>query len=227
MDYLALCQRLRQEVGASGTGPTAVTGQIGEYKRLCDYVAQAWTEIQQEHDSWNWMRKTFSFNTIANQEGYAPDAAPVSLTDHAAWDTDTFRLYTTSIGVDDEQHLTWMAYQAFRNLYQFGTQRVTYQRPIAFTIAPDERILLGNAPDAVYTVVGEYIKTPQTLAANTDIPELPTRFHMAIVYRAMMSYGHYEAATEVVARGDALYRDMLIRLELDQLQPMGLPGALY
>lgn len=226
MDYLALCQRLRQEVGASGTGPTSVVSQTGEYQLLCNYIAQAWTEIQEEHSAWNWMRKSFTFNTVANQQGYAPAAAPLSLTDFASWDEDTFRLYRTATGVSDEQYLTWMPYQSFRDLYQFGTQRTTYQRPIAFAIAPDKQILLGNAPDAIYTVVGEYIKTPQTLSANDDIPEMPTRFHMAIVYRAMWHYGHYDASPEIVARGDALYRDMLVRLELDQLPPMGLAGAL-
>jgi len=40
---------------------------------------------------------------------------------------------------------------------------------------------------------------------------------MAIVYRAMMYYAGYEAAPEVLSRGDFEYRRLYSRMEIDQL----------
>ena len=64
--YLQLCVKLRQEVLAAGTGPSAVTGQVGEYKRIVDWIAQADEEVQQEQDHWNFMTGDLNFNTVAD-----------------------------------------------------------------------------------------------------------------------------------------------------------------
>jgi hypothetical protein len=47
---------------------------------------------------------------------------------------------------------------------------------------------------------------------------------MIIVYRAMMYYAGYEAAPEVLARGDFEYRRLYSRMEIDQL-PTIVSGA--
>ena len=46
MTFLELCRRLAREVDASGSGPSAVTGQTGENRRIVDWVASAWQDIQ-------------------------------------------------------------------------------------------------------------------------------------------------------------------------------------
>ena len=56
--YLQLCQKLRQECEVGGTGPSAVTGQTGELARLVTWIADAYTELQQEYD-WLWLRSEF------------------------------------------------------------------------------------------------------------------------------------------------------------------------
>ena len=57
MNYLELCRRARRECGIAGaeTDPTAVTSQVGEYRRLVDWVSEAWTEIQGRHTDWRWL----------------------------------------------------------------------------------------------------------------------------------------------------------------------------
>jgi hypothetical protein len=63
---------------------------------------------------------------------------------------------------------------------------------------------------------------PTEFSAATDAPPdvFPTRFHMAIVYRAMMSYGGYESAPEVYQRGEFEFKRLMNRLHIDQLQTL-------
>jgi hypothetical protein len=49
---------------------------------------------------------------------------------------------------------------------------------------------------------------------------------MAIVYRAMMSYGAYEAAAEVYQRGEAEFNRMIRRVLADRLPEISAGSAL-
>ena len=227
--YLQLCQRLRSESGTSGTNtsvPTSISGAAGEWGRLCDWVSQAWSEIQEEHENWEWMRKNVTFNTVAQQSEYTPTGTEIALTDFGSWRKNSFRAYLTSAGVGSEQRLGYKGYEAFRDYYMLSSRRITYARPTEITVAPNKSLMLGLAPDADYTVSGEYFKTPQILSADADTPEMPARFHMLIVYRAMMSYGAYNAANEVYQRGEAEYKKMLNKLRMDQLPGITRGGSL-
>ena len=62
----------------------------------------------------------------------------------------------------------------------------------------------------------EYQIQPEALLEDADVPIFPDRFHMAIVWRALRSYGMFEAAGEVVARADTEYQTMKLALEIDQ-----------
>lgn len=230
MNLLQLTNRLRQECGISGDDLSTVVGVTGEAQRCRDWIVQAWTEIQEEHREYDWMRKEVSFDTIAGQQAYTPsDPIPVgiALTDFGHWDIDSFRCYLKSIGVANEMFLTKMDYAQFRDHYIFATFRTTQSRPISIAVRPnDKALLLGPIPDFVYTVVGEYFYDPITLSLDADTPAMPSRYHMAIVYRAMQSYALYEAAPEVMTRGQTGYSELIKRIEEDQLQPIDLAGAL-
>lgn len=225
MNYLSICQRLRSECGVSGSNATVV-GATGEWGRLCAWVAQSYQEIQERHPDWQWMRKDVSFNTIANQQTYLPASAPISLTDFAAWKMDSFRLYLTSAGVNNETFLIPEEYTAFRDSYVLGARRNTYARPISITQAPSKALMFGLTPNDIYTVNGEYYKTPMVLSVDADIPDMPDRFHMLIVYRAMIHYGMFEAAGEVIARGREMEKSMMYSLEQDQLPMLLHAGAM-
>lgn len=215
--YINLCKKLRQEVGASGSDTTTVSA-TGEWKRLCDWVAQAWDEIQMAQPGWLWLRTSKTFNTVAEQGEYAYASAPISLTNFASWRNGSFRLYKDS--TDDEQFLSQWHYNDFRDEYLYGSNRTTYSRPTEITVSPTNSLILGSPPDDIYTVVAEYYKAPTTLSADADEPAMPARFHMLIVYRAMMYYGLYESAQEVIARADRMYINMYDQLMADQLDPV-------
>ncbi len=209
MNFLNGVRRLRQECGIPGTGPITTLAQTGELKRLVDWYAQALIEIQLEEVYWQFLRSDFSFNTIANKQSYSYDT-DIGITDYGHWRNDSFRIYQSS--PSNEIFLTQYNYNSFRDFYLYGTKATTYSRPNSIAIAPDDSLVLGLPPNDIYTVRGEYYKAPVEVALDDDIPILPERFHMIIVYAAMMKYGSFEAAAEVYNSGKELYRRYMSRM---------------
>ena len=215
MNYLALCQRLRQEAGLSGTGPTSVLSQTGEMKRVVDWAASAYEDIQNLHATWRFLRNDFSFPTIASTQDYTP--AAVGLTEFASWIKEDIRLYSS---LSDEQLLEYHPWEIFRQAYFIGTQRTQTGRPTIVTVKPDNALALCQIPDAVYTVNGQYYKSAQVMSANADTPVIPTRHQLIIVWRGLMYYGAYAGADEKYTHGQNEYKKMLFALEYDQLEDM-------
>lgn len=215
MNYLQLCQRLRSECGIAGTGPTTVTGQVGELLRLVNWVAQSYVEIQEARPDWEWMRKSVTWNTVAAQQEYSA-STDMALTDFGMWRNESFRCYLTSAGVGTELILQQVGYTQFRDYYLLNTRRTVQARPQAITITPSKNLMLGFIPNDVYTCSGEYYHAPTVLAADTDTPTMPVRYHMLIVYRAMQKYGFYESASEQIQMGQTLYNEMMNKMQADQ-----------
>ena len=226
MNRLQLAQRLHADCGVSGNAPATTLNQTGELGRLVNWIDSAWNEIQLFRPNWDWMLDSVSFQTVAGQYEYTPTQAGVAST-LADWKLDSFRNYLTSAGIGSEQYMNEMTYGRFRDYYLFSTRVTSLAQPLDVAVRPQNKnLLLGSPPDQVYTVVGEYYKLPTVLTADADTPNMPERYHMAIVYRAMIDYGQYEAAPEVLARGNERFKQMMLRLDHDQLQPMELGGPL-
>lgn len=211
--FLQLASRLRQEVGGSGTGPTAVTSQVGEYARFVSWIATADEDVQRLHNEWKFMVGTFSLDTVAADNSYAASDCITPVTDLRDWKQETLKIYQTS--TDDETKLYWMDYQEWYEIYGTGTQ--SQNRPSRWTVGNDRSIKLGPTPDAVYRITGEYQKSIDTLAADADTPNYPAEYHMLPVYGAMMMYGRYTGAMEIYADGEARYKRMLSEMRRTQL----------
>ncbi|QEH09357.1 hypothetical protein [Histophilus somni] len=63
MNFLALAQRLRQEMNDSGEGPAQVTGQRGRNLEYVNAIREAWLDIQQCR---SWAVQFW-------QQGFSPD----------------------------------------------------------------------------------------------------------------------------------------------------------
>ena len=215
MNLLQLVNQTRVECGVSGPALTTAQGQVGESGRMVSWTQQAWIDIQTSKEDWLFLREPFTFNLVADQYQYT--ATQAGLTDFGNWKRDSFR--ASSVGQDykDEQLLNYMEWTTYRNLYRYANMRNTTARPVVVSITPEKYLAFGSKPDQAYVIDGEYYTQPVTLSADSDEPIIPTRFHMAIVYRAMMYYAGYEAAPEVLARGDYEYRRLYSRMEIDQL----------
>lgn len=223
MDYLALINRARRECGVSGPALTSVVGQIGEMQRFVDWVATAWTEIQTSQDcGWLFLNQPFDFVTTPGLQTYPVGGATLlaAAPMFRAWDHNKFRIYTDAVNFSDEMILPFMDYPTFRNTYQYGQMQVTPQKPSCVSEDPQKSLLFGGVPDQAYHIRGRYWRYPQELTAATDVPLAPSYFHMLIVYSTMMAYGLFEAAPEVLGRGEAKYNELMRQILVDQLPPV-------
>lgn len=203
MDYLGLCRRVRRMAGAAGDGPTSVVSQVGEYRRIVDWVAQAWVEIQQLRPDWMFSWSPFSYTTNAG-------VRDVDLSRFGRIDPHTLRVDGEAINEAPFSRAT----------------AETSGKPRAFSFRPDGRIRFLPTPDASYLITGETYLPPQLLRINTDVPRLPSEHRMIIVYRALMHYGAYEAAQDVYQDAFLEYNRGLTALERAQTPALHLGGPL-
>lgn len=195
MDYLALCQKLRQRVGASGTGPTSVASQTGEMGRLVAWVAEAWLEIQNRNPDWRFL--------------LSQDASLVCTpgSDSVGLPADYKRQFQLRLMVDGSpQQMTYLDYTDFRLVY--GGTVFGSQRPTVWT-THQNNIMFNALCDDAYPLVLDYYTKPVELVDGSDTPAIDEEFHMLIVYKAMEYYGFFENAPEVIQEGKFAFRKLL------------------
>lgn len=211
MNFLQLCQTLRRKVGASGTGPAAVTGQSGEYARLVNWIIESAEEIESLWQDWHYLHASASITTVSGTAAYS--LATMSLTSLAAWDRESFFWKPSS---DDHRHLDVLDYKEWRRTSRLGAS-VASGVPDKVVIKPDKSLVFYPTPNAAGPVTADYWSVPTRLAANTDTPAIPAQFHMIIVERAKMMYAEFEDAPEVFAAANSAYGSWLQRLEAAEL----------
>ena len=222
MTLLELCQSLRQEVGGAGTGPTTTVGQTGESKRIVDWIIDADQDIQRERPSWNFMRSSFTVQTVSGTAAYS--ATDCGITAFRDWVQSRFKSYLTSGGVAGEIMLYPMIYEQWYQQYNRGTP-VTGM-PFAFTILANRSFSLAPIPDGIYTIRGEYQKAVTALSGDSSTPIYPAEYHMLAVYAAMMFYGRFTGSTEVYQDGANRYAKMMAQMELTQLPRIRMGGPM-
>lgn len=215
MNYLQLVNRARVECGVSGGDLATTSAATGENARFTNWINTAYVDIQTAREDWDFLRGTFNFQTVAQQQNYSPTEAGIG-SDFGNWKRDSFRC-SLNANFADEQLMNYMVYSQFRNLYRYGTMRTTFSRPVVVAFEPDKGLTFGPIPDQIYFINGEYFKKPIEFSSDTDVPRIPEQYHMLIVYKLMMYYGGFESAPEVFSRGEYEFRRLMDRLHIDQL----------
>jgi hypothetical protein len=213
--FLGLCSLMATRSGIIGAAPSAVTGQTGRQAKCVDWVMNAWQLIQELQD-WNFLygevsavaltigtaSYTGSALGVASRFGRFLGDRPGPSGRYKPW-----TIYDNSIGTSDETALCLIPYMLWREMYDRGAQ--TNQRPVHYAIAPDQSIRFGPIPEKAYKVRGEYVKAPQVLAANGDIPDMPTKFHDIIVWRAIMLAAEHDESPPGLAAAVTKFQQML------------------
>lgn len=195
MNYLALCDTLMKEAGLEESGVSSVMSQTGVKKKVVDWVARAWVEIQNKRN-WNFLWAEASFDTVVGQQTYHPVSNLALSPELRSWDKASL---IHSIAGESKFYLRYVPWERFDNtLSGSGT-------PTEFTLKPDLSLKFNAVPDIVGTVDFEYTQIPQVLVANTDIPLLPPRHHEVILYKAMMYLAAEQDAPE-------MYQDATMQL---------------
>ena len=217
MTYLELVRRLAREVGASG-GIQSLQAVEGEAKRLADWVNQAWLEIQLVRDTWSWRLGEFEVSV--------PSGSSVVNTSTVV---DFYKPLKGSVYGKFVAASTWfpLEYIDFQTWQDYVRARPTViSQPTSYTLKPDRTVELYPIPANDYSVRGLYVKKPQQLVNDFDVPILPEEFHQLIVYQAMMLYAQYEAAPEIFQAGVQGYNRLYSRMLNSEPFDVSLPGAL-
>lgn len=238
--FLQLCQATSREAGVAGGAsvPTAVTGQTDEeLLRIIDYVKQSWVEVQNFPQSkgqlWRWMRVGFTLTTVASTGEYAfgssaivDDETSTQIARFRKWlindDYDPPKIYLNSSGVGSEHYMEYLDWDHFKSKYRLGTQNDGF--PHHISINPQNELVLGPEPDAVYIVTGDFLRGAQNLSVNGDTPDMPGDYHDLIVFKALTKYGLYESAPECITRGEhegGKYMDALVADQLSEILMAG------
>lgn len=198
--FLTLCGLLATRSGAIGAAPVSVTGQTGRQAKCVDWIMHSWELIQAMHQDWSFLQAEWEGELIASETTYTALSLNIA-TRFGEWKGDRMQdgrlyqpttLYDPDIGQSGEGALQEIGYQAWRERYDRGTQ--TPNKPVHYCIAPDQTLRFGPVPDKAYVVRGEYVKAPQVLAANAEEPDMPVRFHSAIVDRGIILINETDGA---------------------------------
>ena len=135
------------------------------------------------------------------------------------WKEYTFRISEPGGGYLASAPLNFMEYDLWQRTD--GLAVGTAGKPRSITVRPkDNAILVSPSADKAYELYYDYVREPQILLLDTDIPIITVSLHMLIVYEALTRYGAFEAAPEIVlsARNNAhVLRGAMERLYLPAL----------
>jgi len=221
--FLQICQDAWEETGLSGTGPSDVVAATGIEKRMVGWVRQAWIDIQQFRPDWPWMYISFDFNTSADKLLYP--LTELNLTDVESWNFQGASIYKAADGVDGEQDIGVTTYEKWWNNYRKGTQTPA-QPGYVFPDPVTNGLMLFPTPDDEYTITLRYYKAPQRLAADGDIPLLPTNqaWQEIIKWRALYLYAFHDGAPALLDESEFQYDEMITALDNRYGQAMNIVG---
>jgi hypothetical protein len=151
------------------------------------------------------------------------------LTEYAADfdDLEYQSMYLTDVtdGSDYTQPLKFVEWNLWNN-YQEAVMNAQ-SRPVIYTQTPDGLFDFFPALDTNYNVYFNYGRKPQILTEATDIPNLPSEFHDAIVWTAVESYGRYDEKPSVVRQAQEELRLFNQLMEKKFLPKVGWAPNIY
>lgn len=214
MNYLQLVQRLHRESGRSTAAPTTVVNANERHARLFDWVADAWRELQIERE-WRWMRATLDVALTVGQQTYTGTALGATRFRRWRLDDDT---YSPWLYIDGSPNSLWpleyMQLDEFRSLYVYRTWGNS--TPVAWTFDESNQLLVGPQPALAYKLRMEFWKSPTELEADADEPDMPSEYHLLLMWTALEQVAMADAAPELLARAQRHKADLRARLFFDQ-----------
>jgi hypothetical protein len=214
MNFIQGVQRVHSESLRSTAAPTTVDTTNDRHLRLVRGYADAWRELQTERD-WRWMRTTLDVSLTPGLQIYS--GGDLGASDFGRWrpEDDT---YSPLVYIDGSPNsrlpIDFMPLDQFRYHYIYTVQGSTFPR--AWSIDEGNNLLIGPKPAAAYKLRIEYWRAPTELVADADEPDMPDRFHMLLVWRALRNVGINDAAPEVLTKALQEYQILHGRLLKDQ-----------
>lgn len=206
MDFLRLCQRARLECGIQGEGPTTVLNQFGAYGLLVDWIADAWVSLQREHDNWLFRWRRDPITLTQGQALYTPADLGLGSGD---------KLLSLHLDSQPISLINWE--EAKSNGIRSDLDSATAGPLQTLIEQPDGLYRAYPAPDADLTLDAEYCIAIQQLSESLDVPLMPERYHMMLVWAAVMQFAFDQDDANLAARGREQYERLWQDLADDQL----------
>ncbi len=209
MNYLQLCQHVRQECGIQGEGPSTVIGQKGLLKKVVERVRDADLFIQSLHGDWDFLWNEFTDDT---SQGSDEITKP---TGFGMWDRESFAV---DRGTADGRPLKLMDFKKWRQNHNLKTA----QPPYVLTILPNNNLRLSQPADGIYTIYATYWTESTVLVADTDLPQFTSRYHRMIVAKAKMYFFADQESSAQYQEAEKEYKEWL-----ELLEAFALPGQQF
>jgi len=221
--FLQIVQDVYREGGISGQ-INSVQNQTGEALRVVKWVQEAYREIcNADQYQLYFLRGEVTVQLTPGKAVYTKDDLNLPLL--GQWDTRSMRV-SLNANKHDETFVFNMRWPEFRDYWLFSSRRDTFSRPLNCSVDENTHLRIAPVPDAPYYLSFQQIIVPPDLIDSDDVPIIPDRWQMAIVWRALRHYGMYESAPEVVMRADSAYNEIMLRMTLDQSPEIVVGGPL-
>ncbi len=206
MNYLQLCNAVLREINEVEI--TNVTSTRGIQTSVADFINKAQRDIINSEVEWPFTVVNQSFTTTAGTSEYDRES------DAKTVDYDSFTIQESADTAERKlKYISFDEYLEKRN--EADTNPDSSARALSEYVytTPDNKIGLSPVPDkSTYTVRYYYYQTTTDMAANTDTPIIPERFHDVIVNRARY-YAH-------MLRSDVQFSQLALRDYTDGLGRM-------
>ena len=206
MNYLQLCNAVLREINEVEI--TNVTSTRGIQTSVADFINKAQRDIINSEVEWPFTVVNQSFTTTAGTAEYSRES------DAKTVDYDSFTIQESADTAERKlKYLSFNEYLEKRN--EADTNPDSSARALSEYVytTPDNKIGLSPVPDkSTYPVRYYYYQTTSDMAANTDTPTIPERFHDVIVNRARY-YAH-------MLRSDVQFSQLALRDYTDGLGRM-------
>lgn len=199
MTFLELVQSVAALAGISDSGgPATVIDQVGDNRKIINYVQIADKEIQVLHQDWDFLWGSGVIETVAGISTYAGPS------DIRIWDANRIRYNDRWLQVR-----YWSDYEP---------EIRANAEPEYVVIRPDNQLEIIPTPDDVYQISYDYYRAPARMAGNSSVSRIPSDYDEAIIGRALMLYGTYEPAEESRLMGQEMFNAAMTAMEVTQLQ---------
>lgn len=243
MNCLQLMRELQGQVGTSIdlplAGPSTLFGVTGQYLELYNWLRLAYRDIQNDNEEgWRWRNKQAVLALTQAQNVYSLANITAQLTDYEALvplhfidDQRILLVYDPVVGVADQTHCIYILYQDWRGWKDRNV--IPTGKPTYYTIHDDQSLEFYAIPSKVYNVTLDYrtviddfptfdgIQPDSTADAYTP-KYMPTRFHDAIVWKAVMYWSKQRQNGAKYAAAKEEYDRIMAKMysaSLPEMQP--------
>lgn len=201
MNFLEICKKVDIMSGVQGM-IASVENPVGVQEVIVNAVQQGFIDLQNERMTWEWMRRTKQFHTQVDKQTYTyfdifgvdpvDPPADTPWTKFGRWQK---KKPMISYRVQDPDDLKWskcifVDYREFR--HHLMNQQSSRGKPRYVTADEQTNDLLFHpTPNKAYLVEADYFVEAQVLTRNANVPIIPLRFRMVLVYRGLERVGNF------------------------------------